>query len=253
MNCAYHVQNNAVVSCSGCGKPLCPACDHRIKGFPYCQDCIVSGVQLLQQRSQQVSFVPTVKKQSSPFLATILSFFCPGLGAAYNGQTSKALIYFGVFVGLIQMAILTGGMPIFVFGFIGMWLFAALDAWRTAQSIRAGVSVDKAEDILVQRLSGSPKIWGIVLTLLGVLSFFYMLGFRLPLRGILPLLLIGFGVYLLREFFFNKKEETSAFDFENQLGSSPNNSGLYETSFRTGEFVSFDEYKTRNEARKWNG
>lgn len=253
MNCAYHVQNNAAVSCNGCGKPLCQACDHRIKGFPYCQDCIVSGVQLLQQRYQRGSFVPTVKKQSSPFLATILSFFCPGLGAAYNGQTSKALIYFGVFVGLIQMAILTGGMPIFVFGFIGMWFFAALDAWRTAQSIRAGVSVDKAEDILVQRLSGNPKIWGIVLTLLGVLSFFYMLGFRLPLRGILPLLLVGFGVYLLRDFFLNKKEETSAFDFENQLGSSSSsNSGLYETSFRTGEFVSFDEYKTRNETRKWN-
>ena len=50
MNCAYHIHNPAVVNCNGCGKPLCPACDHRIKGFPYCQDCIVMGVDLLNVR-----------------------------------------------------------------------------------------------------------------------------------------------------------------------------------------------------------
>jgi hypothetical protein len=35
------------------------------------------------------------------------------------------------------MAILIGETRVlFVFGFMGMWFFAALDAWRTAQSIR---------------------------------------------------------------------------------------------------------------------
>ena len=115
---------------------LCPACDHRIKGFPYCQDCIVLGVDLLRQQNQS-NYVPYVKKRTSPLVATFLSLICPGLGAAYNGQTVKALVYFAVFVGLFQMAILTGTV-LFVFGILGMWLFAALDAWRTARCIRSG-------------------------------------------------------------------------------------------------------------------
>ena len=116
MNCAYHVHNPAVVSCNGCGKALCPACDHRIKGFPYCQDCIVMGVDLLRQQNQS-NHAPFVKRRTSPLVATILSAICPGLGAAYNGQTTKALVYFAVFVGLFQMAVLTG-TPLFVLGFM---------------------------------------------------------------------------------------------------------------------------------------
>jgi hypothetical protein len=237
MNCAYHVNNGAVVSCNGCGKPLCPACDHRIKGFPFCQDCIVSGVELLRNRSN-TSYVPLVKKQTSPFVATVLSFVCPGLGAAYNGQTSKALIYFAVFVALFQLAILTGGTAIFVLGFLGMWLFAALDSWRTAQLIRAGITPNAAEDLIVKRISGNPKLWGIVLAGLGAMFFFQtFFNVRLLLRSILPVLLIGLGVYLLRDYIFKQKgrgqnptdfaHRTTATDFVNAPG---------ETSFRTGEF-----------------
>ena len=202
MNCAYHTQNAAGVGCNGCGKPLCPACDHRIKGFPYCQDCIVLGVDLLRQQNQ-TNHVPFVRKRTSPLVATILSFVCPGLGAAYNGQTVKALVYFAVFVGLFQMAILTGGTVIFVLGFMGMWLFAALDAWRTAQAIRAGLTPNVADDILVKRFSGNPKLWGIVLTVLGgaflLQSVFNIRGI---MRGLLPALLIGLGIYILKGYIF---------------------------------------------------
>ena len=152
MNCAYHSHNGATVNCNGCGKPLCPACDHRIKGFPYCQDCIVSGVELLRSQSNS-NYAPFVQKRSSPFLASLLSFACPGLGAAYNGQTTKALVHFAVFVGLFQMAVLTG-TPLFVLGFMGMWGYALVDAWRTAQAIRSGVTPDVAEDILVKMWLG---------------------------------------------------------------------------------------------------
>ena len=133
MNCAYHSHNIATVSCNGCGKPLCAACDHRIKGFPYCQDCIVLGVDLLRNHYQS-SNSSYVKAQTSPFVALVLSFICPGLGAAYNGQTYKALIHFAVSVGLFQMAI-NLKMPLFVFGVLGMWLYSAVDAWKTARLI----------------------------------------------------------------------------------------------------------------------
>jgi uncharacterized membrane protein len=249
MNCAYHAQNTAVVNCSGCGKSLCPACDHRIKGFPFCQDCIVSGVQLLQNRFQSNN-VPFVKKQTSPFIATVLSMICPGLGAAYNGQSSKALIYFGVFVGLFQMAVLTQGMPMFVFGFIAMWLYSALDAWRTAKAIRSGVSVDNADDILVQRFTSSPKMWGILLAILGGISFIYTMGFQLPMKSLVSVALIGFGVYLLKDFIAGKKVNEN--DFANrEIPGSVVTGNLYETNFKTGDFSSFDEYKTNNEAKTW--
>lgn len=206
MNCAYHTHNAAVVSCNGCGRPLCPACDHRIKGFPYCQDCIVMGVDLLRQQSR-TNHVPFVKKRTSPWLATLLSMLCPGLGAAYNGQTVKALVYFAIFVGLFQMAVLTGGTPLFVLGFIGMWFFAALDAWRTAQMIRSGLTPDVADDILVKRFSGNPRLWGSVLTVLGVAFLFqrvFNLGF--VMKAVLPIMLIGLGIYVLRGYVFKPKK-----------------------------------------------
>jgi hypothetical protein len=244
MNCAYHIHNAAVVNCNGCGKNLCPACDHRIKGFPYCQDCIVSGVEMLRDRGNS-SYVPLVKKQTSPFFATVLSLICPGLGAAYNGQTSKALVYFAVFVGMFQMAILTRGTAIFVLGFLGMWLFAALDSWRTAQLIRAGVTPVGAEDLVYKRISGNPKLWGGILLLLGMTFFFRD---RLILQSILPILLIGLGAYLLRDYFFkskNKQPEWNNFSKRTDTPDFSNNLG--ETRFSTGEFET--EYKTQT--RNW--
>ncbi len=210
MNCAYHVQNVAVVQCNSCGKALCPTCDHRIKGFPYCQDCIVLGVDLLRQQSQS-NYAPFVKKRTSPFFATLLSFIVPGLGAAYNGQTVKALVYFAIFIGLFQMALLTG-FALFVFGFIGMWFFAALDAWRTAQMIRSGLTPDMAEDIFVKRFSGNPKLWGILLTILGgaflLQGFFNMRGM---IRALLPVMLIGLGVYILRGYIFRSPSDAESY------------------------------------------
>ena len=245
MNCAYHIHNPAVVNCNGCGKPLCPSCDHRIKGFPFCQDCIVSGIELLRQHNQS-SYAPFVKRQTSPLIATLLSFVCPGLGAAYNGQTSKALVYFAVFVGLFQMAVLTGGMAIFVLGFMGMWLFAALDAFRTARAIRSGVTPDDAEDILVQRFSGNPRLWGIVLTALG-LSFFLQtfLNFRFLTKFVLPVLLIGLGIYLLRNFIFNSKaKEQRANNFAVNPGESSYVSAL-------SDYDSQEDFTTQKRVRTW--
>ena len=205
MNCAFHIQNPAVVQCNGCGKPLCPACDHRIKGFPYCQDCIVTGIDLLRQH-RRANYESFVQKRTSPFVAMLLSLICPGLGAAYNGQTVKALVYFSVFIGLFQMAVLTGGTALFVLAFLGMWLFSALDAWRSAQMIRAGVTPDVAEDILVKRFSGNPKLWGVVLLVLGV-AFLLQNIFNLRglMRGLLPAMLIGLGIYILRDYIFRPK------------------------------------------------
>ena len=167
------------------------------------------GVDLLRQQAR-ANHAPFVKKRTSPFIATVLSLICPGLGAAYNGQTVKALVYFGVFIGLFQMALITG-TALFVFGFLGMWLFSALDSWRTAQMIRSGVTPDMADDILVKRFSGNPKLWGIVLSGLGAAFLLQQIfPVRGLIRGLLPLMLIGLGVYVLRGYIFKPKVDSSA-------------------------------------------
>lgn len=248
MNCAYHTHNAAVVNCNGCGKSLCPACDHRIKGFPYCQDCIVAGVELLRNNNRAV-YVPIVKKQTSPLLATLLSLFCPGLGSAYNGQTSKALIHFVVFIGLFQMAIITSGTALFVLGFIGMWLFAALDAYRTAQMIRSGITPNDAEDVLVQRFSGNPKLWGIVLTVIGI-SFFLQTLFNLQalMNFILPVLLIGLGLYLLRNFVLGSQKITPQADSNNTPSfSNTTDSG----TFNDRDFDLSNDFPTQVRSKTW--
>jgi hypothetical protein len=247
MNCAYHTQNAAVVSCNGCNRPLCPACDHRIKGFPYCQDCIVQGVDLLRQQSR-TNHVPFVRKRTSPIVATLLSMICPGLGAAYNGQTVKALVHFAVFVGLFQMAILTGGTPLFVFGFMGMWCFAALDAWRTAQMIRAGLTPDVAEDILVKRFSGNPKLWGIVLGVLGLGFIFNRLIDRsFMVRVILPVIFIGLGIYVLRGYIFRPKSAGSKW---NDVGAQPN-FALAQTQYREADYKASPDFADRSRTGGW--
>ncbi len=248
MNCDYHIQNVAVVNCNSCGKPLCPTCDHRIKGFPYCQDCIVTGVELLRNHNQS-SYATVIKRQTSPFVATLLSFVCPGLGAAYNGQTAKALIYFAVFVGLFQMAVLTKAMPIFVLGFLGMWLFAALDSFRIARLIRSGVTPNGAEDIIVQRFSGNPKLWGIVLTILGA-SFFLQAFFniRFFIRAVLPVLLIGLGIYILRDYIFKpKKIEQNRMGYRNPEHANSFN----DASFRNSEFDSQSDIASEIRSKRW--
>lgn len=240
MNCAYHSVNAAVVNCNGCGKPLCPACDHRIKGFPFCQNCIVDGVEMLRNRSNNTNYVPFVKKKTSPFLAVILSF-CPGLGAAYNGQTTKAIVYFAVFIGLFQLAFLTK-MPLFFLAGLGMWAFASLDAWRTAQMIRAGITPDGAEDIIVQRFAGNPKLWGLVLLAIGGLFFLQnVLNLRHLLKSVLPVVIIALGIYLLRDFIFKKRKEKGLNSFENAK--------IPETSFRTGEFDT--NYQEQSSRKSW--
>lgn len=252
MNCAYHGQNMAVVNCNGCGKSLCPSCDHRVKGFPYCQDCIVSGVELLQNHNQ-TAYAPIIKRQTSPLAATFLSMICPGLGAAYNGQTTKALVYFAVFAGLFQMAVLTGGMPLFVFGFIGMWAFAALDSYRTASLMRSGVTPNTAEDFIVQRFAGNPKLWGIVLTALGA-TFFLNAFFNLRglMRGFLPVVLIGFGIYLLRDFVFKSKEQKPDWNnYEPQMTTPTFTAAFAENSRQNGDFDPQSDFVAENRVPTW--
>jgi len=134
-----------------------------------------------------------VRRKSSPFVATLLSFV-PGLGAAYNGQTSKAIVHFAIFAAFFQMAVLTQGVHFFVLGVLGTWLFAAVDACRTAQLMRAGLSPETEEDVIARRLYGNPFAWGITLIIIGTVFLLHtVVGLQLPVRKLLPVALVGWA------------------------------------------------------------
>src|SRR5436309_2485933 len=221
MTCNYHIRNPALVQCSQCARPLCQACDHRIRGFPFCQDCILAGVEMLRYQQARPSGADVIRRKTSPFVATLLSFFVPGLGAAYNGQTSKAIVHFAIFASFFQMAVVTDGTAFFVLGVFGTWLFAAVDACRTAQLMRAGLAPDAEEDAITRQLYGNPVAWGVTLLVLGLVFLAHtLLGVQFPVRRTLPVALVILGAYMLFDYLKRRRrEEFRVFDANNPPGS----------------------------------
>src|ERR1700752_3948060 len=72
------------------------------------------------------------------------------------------------------MAVLTG-FHFFILGVIGTWLFAAVDACRTAQLMRSGLAPDAEDDVIARRLYGHPFAWGTTLIIIGTLFLLHTL------------------------------------------------------------------------------
>ncbi len=64
----------------------------------------------------------------------ILSFFVPGLGQIYNGNTNNGIILIiAAFVSWILTAVCVG-----FFIFIAIWIYSMYDAYTTAEKINRG-------------------------------------------------------------------------------------------------------------------
>ena len=200
------------------------------------------GVDLLRERNRS-NHVPFVKKRTSPFVATLLSAICPGLGAAYNGQTSKAIVHFAIFASFFQMAVVTQGMWFFVLGVIGTWLFSAVDACRTAQLMRAGLSPDAEDDVIARRLYGNPLAWGTTLIIIGTLFLLHtLLRVTLPIKELLPVALVALGAYMLFDYIRRSKASDRIVRFDSRrpppsvvATTRPTDA----TNLRTGETTQF--------------
>jgi cell wall-active antibiotic response 4TMS protein YvqF len=175
----------------------------------------VAGVEMLRYQQTRTSDSHVIRRKTSPFVATFLSLFVPGLGAAYNGQTSKAIVHFAIFASFFQMAVVTDGITFFVLGIVGTWLFAAVDACRTAQLMRAGLAPDAEEDAITRQLYGNPVAWGITLLALGAVFLAHTLvGIQFPVKRTLPVALLILGAYMLWDYLKRRKrrEELRGFD-----------------------------------------
>jgi hypothetical protein len=137
--------------------------------------------------------------QSSPALAFILAFIFPGLGAIYNRQYNKGLVYIAIFASAI-------------FGFIsdlddsfkailgillgGFFFYTAFEAMQTAQARNRG----EAPPDPLESWSKDRPIGAIILIGLGVLFLldnFHIFDF-IRLGRMWPLILIGVGLYMFR-------------------------------------------------------
>lgn len=241
--CTYHSMNPAGAECSRCARPLCSACDHRIRGFPFCQNCIVAGVELLQHQSRLAALPSSaIRRRSSPVAAAVLSLV-PGLGAAYNGQTSKAVVHFAVYASFFQLATSTRA-PFFVWGIICTWLFAMVDAYRTAQLIRVGLVPAVEEDLIARRLHSNPLAWGVILAMLGAALLGHTLfGVKLPIRELFPVALVTLGAYMIFDYArYHKRQAIAggpipAYDSDLPNSSPFNASFSGDEPYRTSEFV----------------
>ena len=197
MNCSYHQITLATTRCHQCARPLCPGCDHRVKGFTYCQECIVAGIERLQGTPHQAAmYSPVVTTEKSPALAVLLGLV-PGLGMVYNGLIVRALVHFVVTAGLWTLADIFHFSLFNMAGF-GYWIFSMIDSCRVAQRLNRGEDLSAEEAKLKQTLQDKTKIWGAGLIGLGALKMLHFAFSSRFMSGVFPVILIGFGIMLWR-------------------------------------------------------
>lgn len=196
MKCVYHPANSASARCSACERPLCPACDHRIKGMPCCQDCIVTGIETLRRNAATGRRV-VHHGEKSPMLALLLGLI-PGLGAAYNGQNIKALAHFVAVVGLWVVADIFR-MPLeiaFGLGGVAFYFYSIYDAFQSAQCLRRGEDLSGEDEQLKAFLQERLRLFGGLLIGVGALASLNAI-FPNLLNRYWPALLIIAGVYFI--------------------------------------------------------
>ncbi len=137
MNCATHSDVAAAAYCRTCGKALCTACTHNVRGVIYCEGCLAARLGDAPTFGQQAwqQGMGTTASPTKPGLAAFLGFI-PGVGAMYNGQFLKGFIHALGFVALIWLTSEAHGMfgiliPILIF-------YMVFDAYKTAQAIERG-------------------------------------------------------------------------------------------------------------------
>jgi len=204
MNCVFHSTNAASARCSACERPLCPACDHRIKGIPCCQDCIVAGIETLRRNAgagRRIFHQTGRQEEKSPLIALLLGLV-PGVGAAYNGQNIKALTHFLAVVGLWVLADIFGAPLGIAFGLggAGFYFYSIYDAFQSAQRLRRGEDVHLEDERLKLFLQQRMNLFGALLIGVGALA---MVNFWIPnlLHNVWPVLLIIAGAYLVWSYY----------------------------------------------------
>jgi len=188
MKCAVHTEVDATGFCRNCGKPLCAQCSREVKGALYCEDCIVAAL------SGSPAGSAPAKPDVNPASAAVLGLI-PGLGAVYNGEYTKAIIYVAIWAGLFAIGATDALGSLAALGWIAFGLFPiymSVDAYRVAKARYAGQTPPAFT-------AGALPIGAVVLIGLGAIA---LLGNFGMIRGewierAWPLILIAIGVWII--------------------------------------------------------
>jgi TM2 domain-containing membrane protein YozV len=105
---------------------FCPQCGKSIESdtSKFCDNC---GASLDFSRvPEKKEMVQEIQEEKSPFLAALCSFFIPGLGQVYDGETAKGVaVFFGTLIGVF----------IYVIPGLIVWIFGMYDAYSTAKKM----------------------------------------------------------------------------------------------------------------------
>ena len=157
------------------------------------------------------------KPPKSPAAAGILSGVLAGAGQLYNGQASKALLFFVVFAGLISI-MPHGPHPLIPLVFAGFWFYQIVDAVQTAKAINiratgspcppaaeTGAAAPAVPDLPVAGPSGS-VFWGSVLMAVGavlLLGNFDVIDYD-RMFDFWPVIVIAIGVKMIVDYLRKK-------------------------------------------------
>jgi len=189
MKCSYHPVIESQEKCNACSKLLCAECTHKIKGKPYCQDCLVQG-------AEWAATVKGLKLPSDSPKRAALCAIIPGMGAVYNNEYTKAITYFAVFAALSLMSDRVNG--VFGFGAFVFLIFTMFEAYRTSEAkARIALQTGAVPEEPPQK-DRTIIGWGVFLIVLGVIFLLQnIIPYYLFVNQLWPLLFILLGGYLV--------------------------------------------------------
>lgn len=86
MNCYVHPENDAIGTCTSCGRPICRECVVEMQGKFICRPCLASG--------KASTIAKTDKDVNTAFLIELVGGFFGllGIGYMYVGRTNDGII-----------------------------------------------------------------------------------------------------------------------------------------------------------------
>jgi TM2 domain-containing membrane protein YozV len=193
MKCVNHPETESVAFCAQCGRALCGACKHDVKGATYCEECLAAHLHAFNPLAHSLS------GGASPGIAMALGFI-PGVGAIYNGQVIKGMIQVLLFGTLIAMSNRVGGPydVIFGWGAAAFYFYMVIDSFQTAKAKMLGRPTPEwfgLGDVKMNAPIGAALLIGLGILIL--LDNFGIPVFR-ELMKFWPVLLIVIGILLLQ-------------------------------------------------------
>jgi TM2 domain-containing membrane protein YozV len=196
MKCVNHSSVDSVAFCGQCGRPLCGACRHDVRGMAYCENCLAA-------RLQGPGLPPLYGPSGGPNPGVALALgFIPGVGAIYNGQIVKAIVQVLIFASLIAMGDRAENMgPLFGIGAAAFYFYMVIDSYQTAKRKQLGQPAEEWFGLGDMKMNA--PIGAVLLIGMGALFLLDNLGvpvFR-HVGKFWPVLLILIGLALLQRRF----------------------------------------------------